>query len=130
MALYGAICEPAPRDSTHVNDAYLAELKGLLDRTIPQLASTDRLSFKGLFGAVGGYIDGNIFISCGNFGIALRLPPVALQGVFEEDDVQPLRYFPKGHIKREYAVIPERILEDRALLVQLMGESVGYARGT
>ena len=88
------------------------------------------LSFKGVFGAVGGYIDGKIFISCGNFGIALRLPPVALQDVFEADDVQTLRYFPKGHIKRGYAVIPRRILEDRALLVQLMGESVSYARGT
>lgn len=113
-----------------MNDTYPTQLKGLLSQTLPQLASSDQLSFKGVFGAVGGYIDGKIFISCGNFGIALRLPPVALQDVFEADDVQPLRYFPKGHIKRGYAVIPRRILEDRALLVQLMGESVSYARGT
>ncbi len=77
-----------------MNDPYLAKLRGLLDRTIPRLASTDRLSFNGVFGAVGGYIDDKIFISCGNFGIALRLPPAALQAVLYEDNVQPLRYTP------------------------------------
>jgi hypothetical protein len=112
-----------------VNDAYLVELNGLLDRAIPQLASTDRLSFEGVFGAVGGYVDDNIFISCGKFGVALRLPPAALRGVFEADDVQPLRYFPKGHVKREYAVIPNRILEDTGHLSQLIGESVSFAQG-
>ncbi|MCX8214111.1 MAG: TfoX/Sxy family protein [SAR202 cluster bacterium] len=111
-----------------MNDAYLTELKSFLDRNIPQLASTDRLSVKGVLGAVGGYIDDTIFISCGNFGIALRLPPAAMQSVFEADDVLPLRYFPKGHIKREYAVIPNRIVEDRTLLAHLMGESVSYAQ--
>ena len=110
-----------------MNDSYLAELKGLLDRTIPRLASTDRLSFKGVFGAVGGYVDGNIFVSCGRFGVALRLPPAALDHLFKEDGVTHLRYFEKGHVKKEYAVLPTRILEDDVLLTKLVDESMRYA---
>ena len=112
-----------------MNDAYLAELKGLLDQAAPGLASTDRLSFKSVFGAVGGYVDGNIFVSCGRFGIALRLPPSTLEVVFKEDGVTPLRYFEKGHIKKEYAVLPGRLLEDDALLSKLVDESMRYASG-
>ena len=67
-----------------MNDIYLTQLKGLRSQTLPQLASSDQLSFKGVFGDVGGYIDGKIFISCGNFGIALRLPPAALQAYEDE----------------------------------------------
>jgi hypothetical protein len=112
-----------------MNDTYLAELKGLLDRAMPRVASTDRLSFNGVFGAVGGYIDGNIFVSCGGFGVALRLPPTTLDVVFREEGVGHLRYFPKGHIKKEYAVLPTRILEDDVLLAKLVDESVRYASG-
>jgi len=112
-----------------MNDTYLAELKGLLDRAMPRVASTDRLSFKGVFGAVGGYVDGNIFVSCGEFGVALRLPPTTLDVVFREEGVKHLRYFPKGHIKKEYAVLPTRILEDDVLLIKLVDESVRYASG-
>ena len=112
-----------------MNDAYLAELNGFLDRTIPRLASTDRLSFKGVFGAVGGYIDDKTFVSCGRFGIALRLPPSTLEVVFKEDGVTHLRYFPKGHIKKEYAVLPGRLLEDDVLLTKLVDESMRYASG-
>ncbi len=112
-----------------MNDSYLAELEGLLNRAVPRIASTDRLSFKGIFGAVGGYVDGSIFISCGRFGVALRLPPTTLDVVFREEGVEQLRYFPKGHIKKEYAVLPTRILEDDVLLAKLVGESVEYVSG-
>jgi hypothetical protein len=30
------------------------------------------LEFKSVFGAVGGYVDGKIFVSCGKFGVALK----------------------------------------------------------
>jgi TfoX/Sxy family transcriptional regulator of competence genes len=112
-----------------MNDSYRDELKGMLDRAIPRLASTHELSFKGVFGAVGGYIDGKIFVSCGNFGIALRLPPTVLEVVFRKEGVTQLRYFSKWHIKKEYAVLPTRILEADELLTKLVDESMRYASG-
>ena len=85
-----------------------------------------RLGFKSVFGAVGGYVDGRIFISCGKLGVALRLPDKTLARLFREKDVKHLKYFAKGHIKKEYAVLPGRILRDGRRLRQLLDESIRY----
>ena len=74
-------------------------------------------------------MNGNIFISCGTFGVALRLPPAPLERVFREKGVKHLQYFPKGHIKKEYAVLPKRILEDKKQFGALVEISLSYACG-
>jgi len=53
------------------------------------------LEFKNFFGAVTGYVDGHIFVSCGKFGVALRLPPDTLLGSLRDlaDDVGMLWYY-------------------------------------
>jgi hypothetical protein len=81
-------------------------LEDPLKRVRPRLAISYRLEFKNCFGAVAGYVNGNIFVSRGKFGLALRLPPQTLTELFAEADVSPLKYFKKGHAKKEYAVIP------------------------
>ncbi len=95
---------------------YLDEITTLLEQVRPKLATTHRLDFKNVFGAVGGYVNGKLFASCGKFGVALRLPPETLDALFQEEDVKHLKYFPGGHIKKEYAILPERILEDSSQL--------------
>ena len=52
---------------------YLEKITILLKQIRPKLATQHRLEFKNVFGAVGGYVNGKIFISCGKFGVALRL---------------------------------------------------------
>lgn len=74
-----------------------------------------------------GYVDGRIFSSCGKFGLALRLPEKILVELFKEKGAVPLRYFPKGHVKKEYAVIPQRILKDPARLKRLVDQSIRFA---
>ena len=91
------------------------------------LYSSHELEFKNVFGAVAGYVDGQIFISCGIFGVALRLPPSTLGRLFEEKGVKHLRYFPQGHIKKEYGVLSRQILNDRRRLSRLIGQSVKFA---
>lgn len=108
---------------------HLDQLTKLLKRDRPRLASTHELEFKNVFGAVGGYVNGNIFISCGEFGVALRLPPEALERLFKEQGVRHLQYFPKGHIKKEYAVLPKRISDDMEQLGALVDISISYADG-
>ena len=85
------------------------------------------MAFKNCFGAIAGYVDDNIFISCGRFGVALRLPPGILAELFKEAGVTPLKYFANGHVKKEYAVVPSRILDDRARFRRLLGKSIEYA---
>ncbi len=103
---------------------YYKKVTTLLEQAHP-LPPT-RLGFKNVFGAVGGYVDGRIFISCGKFGVALRLPDKTLAHLFREKDVKHLKYFAKGHIKKEYAVLPERMLRDGRRLRKLLDESIRY----
>lgn len=109
-----------------MNDIYLNRLTTLLKHTRPRLARTHRLAFKNVFGAVGGYVNGRIFISCGTFGIALKLPPEILETLFKDKDVKPLKYFRKGHVKKEYAVLPQRILNNRHLFKKLLDKSMAW----
>ena len=112
-----------------MKNTHLGQLTKLLKRARPLLASTHKLEFKNVFGSVGGYVNSNIFISCGTFGVALRLPPETLERVFREKGVKHLLYFPKGHIKKEYAVLPTRILEDTKQFGTLVDISISYAYG-
>ena len=111
-----------------MKNMYLDELKKLLEQASPELASSGALDFKNVFGAVAGYVEGNIFITCGKFGVALKLPSETLEELFllKEKDVERLRYFPKGHIKKEYAVLPKRMLADERLLKELLDKSIRY----
>ncbi len=108
---------------------YRELLTELLAQAQPGLGAGHRLEFKNFFGAVAGYVDGRIFISCGKFGTALRLPPDSLVELFKKPDVEQLKYFPNGHIKKEYAVVPERMLHDRQYLGSLIDQSVNYVLG-
>ena len=110
-----------------MKDSYSDRLTALLAQARPTLATTHRLEFKNVFGAVGGYVNGSIFISCGKFGIALRLPPGILDSLFQEKGVRRLKYFPNGHVKKKYAVLPKRILETEEQFGTLLDESIAYA---
>ena len=106
---------------------HLHKLTNLLKQVRPRLASTRNLEFKNCFGAVAGYVDGKIFCSCGKFGLALRLPQKTLEELFQEKGVKKLKYFPNGHVKKEYAILPQRILKDPARFKKLVDQSVRYA---
>ena len=109
-----------------MRNKYLDEITKLLEQTSPKLAMTHDLEFKNCFGAVAGYVDDNIFISCGKFGVALKLPKVVLDDLFKEKDIEHLRYFPSGHIKKEYAVLPRRILENKNMFKKLIDKSIQF----
>ena len=107
--------------------SYVSRLETLLKESAPRLLVTHQVEFKNCFGAVTGYVDGHIFVSCGKFGVALRLPPETRAELFRDEDVSRLRYFPKGHVKREYAVVSQRMLDDRGGFKRLVATSVKYA---
>ena len=97
-----------------MENKYLNEITTPLKQARPKLSTTHRLEFKNVFGAVGGYVNGKIFVSYGKFGVALRLPPDTLDMLFQEKEAKHLKYFPSGHVKKEYAVLSKRILENEA----------------
>ena len=107
-----------------MNNKYLSHLTILLKQTRPRFSSTHQLAFKNVFGAVGGYVNGRIFITCGVFGIALKLPPEILETLFREKGVKHLKYFRNGHVKKEYAVLPKRILNNKRQFKKLLDKSL------
>ena len=109
-----------------MENKYLNKITTLLKQVRPKLSTTHELEFKNVFGAVAGYVNGKIFISCGKFGVALKLPETILVELFREKDVKHLKYFPKGHVKKEYAVLPKRILENKRLFQKLVGISIQF----
>lgn len=71
-----------------------------LKYTCPVFKSSHTIEFKNCFGAIAGYVRGRIFISCGKFGIALKLPKEVLDELFKERGVKRLKYFPQGARKK------------------------------
>ena len=108
---------------------YRERLERLLARKRLALLANHGLQFKNCFGAVAGYVGGQIFVSCGKFGVALRLPQPTLAALFQERDVRRLRYFTGGHVKKEYAVIPRRIIDDENRFHELLVASLKYSAG-
>ena len=106
------------------NSIYLNRITQLLYRARPRLAATRRLEFKNVFGAVGGYLEGEIFISCGRFGVALKLSSQRIKKLMEEHGVKRLKYFKNGHIKKDYVVLPKKIIEDEIRFKKLINESI------
>jgi TfoX/Sxy family transcriptional regulator of competence genes len=109
-----------------MNTTYSNQLTELLLGAFDGTANADLVEYKSVFGAVGGFVDDTIFITCGRFGVALRLPPDIRDQVFEHEGGSQLRYFPKGHIKKEYVVLPRAILDDEKRLRDLVLRSVNY----
>ena len=109
-----------------MKNKYFQKITKLLEQASPKLTTRYRLEFKNVFGAVGGFVNGRIFISCGKFGVALRLPPKTLQSLFNKKVAKHLRYFPKGHIKKEYTVLSKRMTKNTHQFPLLIKESVKY----
>ena len=109
-----------------MNNKYLEEITTLLKEVRPGLATNHNLEFKNVFGAVGGYVNGKIFISCGKFGVALRLPLETLNALFQEKEAKHLKYFPKGHIKKEYAVLSKQRLKNNNQFRKLIDKSIHF----
>jgi hypothetical protein len=107
-------------------NTYLEKLKNVLNLSRSNLATEHILEFKHVFGAIGGYINGRIFIVSGKFGVAFRLPEDTLSILFQTKRARHLKYFPKGHIKKEYAVFSKRLLVNKLQLKKIVDESIRY----
>ena len=71
---------------------------------------------------------GRIFSSYGKFGFALRLPEGTRAELLENRGGTCLRYFPKGHVKKEYVVIPDEIMADSDAMGMLVQESLQFVQ--
>lgn len=106
--------------------AYYDRLSALMAGIAPNLSVKADLEIKHFFSGAALYADGRICITLTPAGFGLKLPEDLRSELMQEEDVQPLRYFPKAPIKKAHIVLPERMLEDKETLCLLVEKSINY----
>jgi TfoX/Sxy family transcriptional regulator of competence genes len=75
---------------------------------MPRLRPKVEIQCKHFFGGAAAYADGRIFMTLTTVGLALKLPEESRMALMDRG-ATPLRYFPKGPIKRDYVVVLEPV---------------------
>ncbi len=87
-----------------------------------------RITYKTVFGAAAAYANDAIFLTRGKFGMAVKLPGETCQTLMADGVGGPLKYFEKGHVKRNYVVLGDDLLKDKARMRALLGESAAFVQ--
>jgi len=107
---------------------YLQQLTALIKQSTAGRFKGVRLECKHFFSGAAVYADGRICISLTPVGLAIKLPEESRNILLKEKGAKPLRYFPKGPIKKDYVVLPNAMLKNMKALRRWMKVSVEYAR--
>lgn len=103
-------------------DEYLKRAQNLL------AAYRGNVVFKPVFGAAAAYMDNTIFLTSGKFGVALKLPAEQCAQLIANKYAAPLKYFDKGHVKKNYAILSDATLADDKTIQALIAQSMEYCR--
>jgi len=107
-------------------ETYKTALKTLLNSN--NNINPEELSYKSVFGAIAGYVQNKIFISSGKFGIAIKVTPETRNNLIEKYGAKPFKYFPKGHIKQDYALLTNDILSNNKLMKKIIEDSILFVK--
>ncbi len=106
---------------------YLQRLTALMKQSTLEGRFRDgTLECKHFFGGAAVYVDGKICMSLTPVGFAIKLSEESRKTLITEKGARPLRYFPKGPVKKGYVVLPRAMLEDMTTLRQWMEASIKY----
>jgi TfoX/Sxy family transcriptional regulator of competence genes len=86
----------------------------------------DNLECKHFFGGAAVYARGRICMSLTPVGFAIKLPEESRNILITQHGAKPLRYFPKGPIKKDYVILPSAVLNDIKALSNWVKASVEY----
>ena len=92
---------------------YLEKLSGLIDKTGIESTIITPLEVKHFFSGAALYIDGKICASWSSVGLAFKLPEEEVSKLINSGSAKPLKYFPKGHVKKGYALFENPDLSKR-----------------
>ncbi len=110
-------------------DPYLNDLSRIVERLEPIPLENVTLETKHFFSGAALYANGKICASLGPLGFAVKLPEDTRQSLISKGNADEFRFFEKGPIKREYAVLSDAIIQDKKALRKLIEISVQYAVG-
>ena len=107
-------------------EPYLRQLSDLLAEAAPRPRPKAAIACKHFFSGAAAYADGHIFMSWTPVGLALKLPEAA-RAELRTAGAKPLRYFPKGPIKKDYVILPVRLAADAVALRPWIVQSIAFA---
>jgi len=88
---------------------YFEKLKHLVSQLSFDNDIKQKIEVKHFFSGAALYIDGKICASWSSSGLAFKLPEQEVKKLINNKKAIPLKYFPKGHIKKDYVAfeLPE-----------------------
>ena len=105
---------------------HLETLSELMKRAAPPVLESITLEVKHFFSGAAVYADGKICMTLTPVGFAIKLPEESRIVLIEQRGANPLRYFPKGPIKKDYVVLPKTMVDDVKTLRHWVKTSIGY----
>ncbi len=106
-------------------EEYLERLSALIEKAASGKIKNS-LKCKHFFSGAAVYAKGRICMSLTPVGFAIKLPEESRNTLSKERGAKPLRYFPKGPIKKDYVVLPKAVLNDIKALRNWVRVSVEY----
>jgi len=102
-------------------------LRSLLAATTARLDREIKIECKHFFSGAAAYANGRIFMTMTSVGVALKLQR-EFHAELTRRGARPLRYFPQGPIKKDYLILPDRIVRDAAVLTPWVVKSAQFAQ--
>jgi TfoX/Sxy family transcriptional regulator of competence genes len=91
---------------------YLEQLTALIKQATSGRFKNVALECKHFFSGAALYANGKICVSLTPVGFAIKLPEESRTSLLKQRGTKPLRYFPKGPIKKDYVVLTREMLSD------------------
>ena len=107
---------------------YLEKLHGLIDGLALDRRQRDEVVCKHFFSGAAAYAGGKIFMSLTPKGLALKLAQDDREFLMAQG-AQPLRYFPKAPVKKDYVILPDHFVSDADVLSHWIKSSIGFVEG-
>ena len=105
---------------------YLEQLSVLMKQAASGRFKDVDLEYKHFFSGAAVYANGRICMSLTPIGFAIKLPEKSRSSLMKQEGAKPLRYFPKGPVKKDYVVLPKAILNDKKALQNWVKVSIEY----
>lgn len=105
---------------------YLEQLTALIEGTLSSNPEGVKLTYKHFFSGAAVYANGRICVSLTPAGFALKLLETSRAKLLKQKGTKQLRYFPKGHIKADYIVLPPAMVHDSKTLRHWIMSSIEY----
>lgn len=116
--------------SEKVAEPYLQRLSDLVDDLDLRIEAEGDLECRHFFGGAALYLGGSICASLTPVGLAMKLAPNLREALLESGRGQPLQYFEGGRVKKEYVLLPERLLANASEMRALFRDCFRYVGGT